>query len=107
MRSINTCLIYLLALIIVIALSANKTTAQEHSHDQSAPPSIPAELLQRPITIRDGIGVVNDTVTTSSKEAQAFYNQGVACLHSYAWIDAARSFVQAIKADPNLAMAYI
>ena len=62
---------------------------------------VPREILEKPTTLRDGIGKLNDVVTTSSKDAQAFYNQGVAYLHSYVWIEAARSFNQALKADPD------
>jgi tetratricopeptide (TPR) repeat protein len=46
-------------------------------------------------------------VTTSSPEAQAFYDQGLAYLHSYVWIEAVRSFHQALRSDPNLAMAFL
>lgn len=95
------------AILIAVAVQAQSAAAQEHSHPSSAPPSIPVELLQRPVPMRDGIGAINDPVTTQSKEAQAFYNQGVACLHSYSWIEAARSFVQALRHDEKLAMAYI
>jgi tetratricopeptide (TPR) repeat protein len=42
----------------------------------------------------------------SSKDAQAFYDQGLAYLHSYVWLEAARSFQQALRADPKLAIAY-
>jgi tetratricopeptide (TPR) repeat protein len=59
------------------------------------------------VPLRDGIGKINDPVTTSSPEAQAFYNQGVAYLHSYVWIEAARSCNQALRSDPKLALAYI
>jgi Tfp pilus assembly protein PilF len=46
-------------------------------------------------------------VTTSSKEAQAFYDQGLNYLHGYVWIEAARSFTQALRHDPELAMAQV
>src|SRR5712691_4922852 len=73
-----------------------------------APPVPPlASILQRPVPLRDGIGRANQRVTTSSAEAQAFYDQGLAYLHSYVWIEAARSFHQALRLDPNLAMAYL
>jgi len=39
--------------------------------------------------------------------AQAFFDQGLAYLHSYVWLDAARSFNEALRADPNLAMAQL
>jgi tetratricopeptide (TPR) repeat protein len=45
-------------------------------------------------------------VTTSSAEAQAFYDQGLNYLESFLWIEAARSFHQALRHDPGLALAY-
>ena len=52
---------------------------------------------QRPVPIRTGIGIAHDAVSTKSKEAQAFYDQGLAYLHSYVWLEAARSFNQALR----------
>ena len=69
-------------------------------------PVVPGELLNRPVALRTGIGAAHDTVSTSSREAQAFYDQGLAYLHSYVWIEAARSFNQALRLDPTLAMAH-
>src|SRR6185503_20306114 len=68
---------------------------------------IPAELMARPITLQQDVGRVHEAVTTRSAEAQAFYDQGLTLLHSYAYIDAARSFHQALRIDPRLAMAYV
>ena len=81
----------------------------QHAHggDGEAIGWVPREILQRPVSLRDGIGKINDPATTSSQEAQAFYNQGVAYLHSYVWIEAARSCNQALRSDPKLALAYI
>ena len=64
-------------------------------------------LLERPVPLRDGIGEVYDPVTTTNPDAQKFYSQGEAYLHSYVWIEAARSFNQALRLDPRLAMAYV
>src|SRR5262249_26515413 len=69
--------------------------------------SVPQEILERPIPLRTGIGRLHEAVTTSSREAQAFYDQGLAYLHSYVWIDAARSFHQALRLDPKVAMAQV
>jgi len=68
---------------------------------------VPLEILQRPVTLRTGIGELHEKVSTRSPEAQSFYDQGLAYLHSYVWIEAARSFHQALRLDPNLAMAYL
>lgn len=70
-------------------------------------PSIPQALLERAVPIRTGIGVAHDDAGTKSPEAQAFYDQGLAYLHSFVWIEAARSFHQALRHDPNLALAHV
>jgi tetratricopeptide (TPR) repeat protein len=102
-RSDRILSLFLCALLFAICPSLAQQVAHDH---QGAVESIPAELLSRPLPLRDGVGKVEDPVTTSSKEAQAFYNQGVAYLHSYVWIEAARSFNQALRLDGKLAMAY-
>jgi len=82
--------------------------AQDDPHASCAAVGwVPREILQRPVGLRESIGPLHDPVTTPSKEAQALYDQGVAYLHSYVWIEAARSFNQALRADPRLAMAYV
>jgi tetratricopeptide (TPR) repeat protein len=63
------------------------------------------QLAQRPLTLRSGIGSAHDAVGTTSQEAQAYYDQGLAYLHSYVWLEAARSFNQALRLDPKLAVA--
>ncbi|HJU42850.1 MAG TPA: tetratricopeptide repeat protein [Vicinamibacterales bacterium] len=51
--------------------------------------------------------MAHDDAGTKSKEAQAFYDQGLAYLHSFVWIEAARSFHEALRHDPNLALAHV
>ena len=76
-------------------------------HGPHVIPSIPLALLERPVALRTNIGAAHDDAATSSKEAQAFYDQGLAYLHSYVWIEAARSFNQALKHDQNLSLAHV
>ena len=83
---------------------ASAAVAQHAAH---AVPSIPQALLERPVTLRSGVGAMHDDAGTKSREAQRFYDQGLAYLHNYAWIEAARSFHQALKADPDLALAHV
>jgi tetratricopeptide (TPR) repeat protein len=75
------------------------------AHQHAGP--VPREILERPVALRQGIGAVHEQVTTSFPQAQAFYDQGLAYLHSYVWIEAIRSFHQALRLDPNLGMAYV
>src|SRR5437016_5069382 len=78
-----------------------------HAHPPAHPtPAAILEIARRAPTIRTGIGAAHDGVATSSKEAQLFYDQGLAFLHSYVWLEAARSFNAALHADPNLALAH-
>jgi tetratricopeptide (TPR) repeat protein len=74
---------------------------------------VPAGFLGKPVALREGTGAgegrgqAHEAVTTASREAQAFYDQGIAYLHSYVWIEAARSFHEALRRDPKLAMAQV
>lgn len=79
--------------------------AGHEGHHGTSP--VPREILERPVALRSGIGTLHEKVTTSSQEAQAFYDQGLAYLHSFVWIEAIRSFHQALRLDPNLAMAFL
>lgn len=82
--------------------------AQHEGHEpKEAIGWVPREVLERPLPLRQGIGKLHEEVTTASPEAQAYYDQGLAYLHSYVWIEAARSFHQALRLDPSLAMAYV
>ena len=76
-------------------------------HAQHVVPSLPQELLEQPVTLRLNIGVAQDDVATKSSDAKNFYSQGLAYLHNYVWIEAARSFHQALRNDPNLALAHV
>jgi tetratricopeptide (TPR) repeat protein len=69
-------------------------------------PPIPVEILERPVTLRTGIGRVHHDTSTRSNDAQALYDQGLSYLHSYVWIEAARSFNAALRLDPKLALAH-
>ncbi|MEX2138033.1 MAG: hypothetical protein WD894_02140 [Pirellulales bacterium] len=107
MRPPNPLLSHVVCVVLVTAGSL--CPAQDDPHAACAvPPSyVPAELLERPVPLRSGVGNSAETVTTRSAEAQEFYNQGLNYLESYVWIEAARSFRQALRLDPELAMAYV
>jgi tetratricopeptide (TPR) repeat protein len=101
-----------LSIPIVVAFAVcagHGARGQNDSHAVcSAPPSyVPKELLDRTLPLRQGVGNSRETVTTKSPEAQEFYNQGLNYLESYVWIEASRSFHQALRLDPKLAMAYL
>lgn len=88
----------------VVILFATTASGQHALHSV---PAIPQELLERPVTLRAGVGAAHDDAGTLSADAQKFFDQGLAYLHNYVWIEAARSFHQALKSDPNLALAQV
>ena len=89
------------------ALGLVPSASPQAGHEGHAGGPVPREILERPVPLRQGIGSVHEAVTTSSPEAQSFYDQGLAYAHSFMWIEAARSFHQALRMDPNLAMAFL
>jgi peroxiredoxin/tetratricopeptide (TPR) repeat protein len=60
---------------------------------------------QRAIKLQ-GMGDVQFPITTRSPEAQAFFNQGIAQIHTYYYFEAERSFREAARLDPECGMAY-
>jgi tetratricopeptide (TPR) repeat protein len=64
-------------------------------------PSLPAHLMT-------GMGTeyVHMAITTSSPEAQKFFDQGLAQLHSFWATEAERSFLQAAQLDPEAPMPW-
>src|SRR5262245_46963428 len=110
-------------LLAVLCLLGGTSVVAQHEHHNHTQPAaaqantisdeaenigwVPREILARPLPLRQGIGLSHEKVTTASKEAQSYYDQGMAYLHSYVWIEAARSFNQATRLDPKMAMGYI
>lgn len=60
---------------------------------------------QKPWEI-EGIGKINFPITSSNPEAQKWFNQGIALLHSFWHYEAERAFRWVLKLDPECAMAY-
>jgi tetratricopeptide (TPR) repeat protein len=81
------------------------------SHAGCAAPGDPVEpaLLERPIGLRTDIGHVHQTITSTaaSPKTQELYDQGLTLLHHYVWVDAARSFHEALRTDPSCAMCWM
>ena len=107
---IFSCLFCLVILLPAQHQHSSASPGQVMQQPSSEPEEIgwvPREILDRPLSLHDGLGPVHERVTTSSSEAQKYYDQGLAYLHSYVWIEAARSFHQALRLDPKMAMAYV
>jgi hypothetical protein len=80
--------------------------APSHKHYESSPeaekPSLTGELAPR----LQNLGPYTFPVTTRSKKAQAFVNQGVNLAYGFNHVEAGRAFREAARLDPACAMAY-
>lgn len=96
------------AVVLVSLAAAPCASAQATSHaSHAALRAIPLAVLQQSPVKRSGIGAAHEPVTTQSADAQRWYDEGLAHLHSFSWIDAARAFHAAARADARLAMAHL
>jgi tetratricopeptide (TPR) repeat protein len=102
-----------LLLLLVFALSACSCRSADENRAQQERPSAPHHPAgvspSKPspsARLTDGIGHVDFAITTKSKDAQAFFNQGIAQLYGFWFIEAERSFLEAARLDPTAAMAY-
>jgi tetratricopeptide (TPR) repeat protein len=53
-----------------------------------------------------GLCVLKYPISTSSPEAQRFFDQGLGYYYSYVWMEAARCFETAVHHDPDCALAW-
>jgi tetratricopeptide (TPR) repeat protein len=78
--------------------------AQESHLD--TPGEIP-KYVRDPIPLyTTGLGPFHRPITTTNKEAQAFFDQGFQMMYAFARLDAVRSFREAWKRDPECAICY-
>lgn len=96
-----------LCLLLCLAAPASVAAQDAHQHGPTVAGRIPSEIIERPVPLRQGIGRVSHPTSARSKEAQAFYEQGLAYLHSYVWLEAARSFNQALRIEKDFALAWV
>lgn len=82
--------------VTVAVAQANTAVCHTPSHTKAA---------TKPAQLQEGYGKVHLPITTKSTEAQAFFDQGLALLHSFWFYEADRSFERAAQLDPDCAMA--
>jgi Tfp pilus assembly protein PilF len=60
----------------------------------------------RPARLVPNLCAVKYRISTASPECQAYFDQGLGYFYSYVWMEAARSFETACRADPDCALAW-
>ena len=113
---------YMLVLLVTSAALAAcaKSSAPTAPAASIAPPPPPAAeqqmpAMQAPATLQewahgamlfDGLGSFHRGITTRSKEAQQYFDQGMRFLWAFNHDESTRSFAQAALLDPDCAMCY-
>jgi len=88
---------HLLGLILLCAATLGAT---DHQHEHgSATNSTPPPLF-------DNLGTHHHPITTTSPQAQRYFDQGLRLIYAFNHDEATRAFKEAARLDPNCAMAY-
>jgi tetratricopeptide (TPR) repeat protein len=91
----------------IVAALVTSGLASTARSQQPAPQRSVFERNTEPIEIyKTGLGTFTRPISSSNKEAQAFFNQGFQMMYSFAKPEAVRSFREAWKRDANCAICY-
>ncbi|HTS48769.1 MAG TPA: tetratricopeptide repeat protein [Bryobacteraceae bacterium] len=77
----------------------------QHHHTVEPSPEIDVSKLPPAVKIA-GLGQSHIAITTKSADAQQWFDQGLALLHSFWDYEALRAFEQAIRLDPDCALCH-
>jgi tetratricopeptide (TPR) repeat protein len=88
------------------ALALGSGIAQAQFHDPRALDADPSTAIGPLAPRLSGLGDAGFDVTTTSKESQYFFNQGLRLTYAFNHSEALRSFKEAARLDPNNAMAW-
>ena len=92
--------------VTALALTPSPGSAQSaHDHAQTVPLLTIADWA-RGAQLFDGLGVYHRPVSTSSPEAQRYFDQGMRFIWAFNHDEATRSFAQAAQIDPRCAICY-
>src|SRR5262250_1374815 len=85
------------SILLVLLLIGLPLMAQDHSSHATD---------TRPVSLVSGLGNLHHPTSTQNAEAQKFFDQGLRFIYAFNHDEAARSFGEAARLDPNFAFAY-
>ena len=68
--------------------------------------TVAAERVSSRVPLFDNLGTLHHPITTRSKEAQRYFDQGLRLVYAFNHEEAIRAFEEAARLDPSAAMAY-
>ncbi len=104
-RQVATGLFIVNLVCLALVAAQNNQATQGGDKQLSAPMQINFPATERTRLI-PGLGNVHHPVTTSSPEAQRFFDQGLMLHYGFNEEEAVQSFCRAAELDPSMAMAY-
>jgi tetratricopeptide (TPR) repeat protein len=95
-----------ISLVGLTMLGALPSTAQHREHDPRALATDPLHTELPIAPLLDGLGEHHRPITTGSERAQRFFDQGLKLTYAFNHQEALRAFKEAVRSDPDAAMAY-
>ncbi|HMI40827.1 MAG TPA: hypothetical protein VK485_06315 [Sphingomicrobium sp.] len=90
---------------VLVVLTPASVLAQHDQHNVAAPPVTLADW-SRGARLFDGLGDFHRAATTTSPEAQQFFDQGMRFIWAFNHDEATRAFAKAAELDPHCAACY-
>src|SRR6266545_7778768 len=84
--------------VLILLLALVGCSLQPDAHQHASPSDQPI--------LFDNLGSYHQTITTSSPQAQAYFDQGLRLVYSFNHLEAQRAFREATRLDPMCAMCY-
>lgn len=93
-------------LLLAVLVWASVAAGQHNEHDPRALATNPLDVGAQIAPVLPGLGDNHFPITTSSEKAQLFFDQGLKLTYAFNHQEALRSFKEAVRLDPEAAMAY-
>src|SRR5687767_12390016 len=95
-----------IACVAAALIGGQSLTTAQPAPQPSAKPTV-LERYSAPIDIyKTGLGTFTRPISSTNKEAQAYFDQGFQMMYAFAKPEAVRSFREAWKRDPDCAICY-
>ncbi|MGH7963704.1 MAG: hypothetical protein ACRERD_18080 [Candidatus Binatia bacterium] len=85
---------------LMLLLAAVPPAMADHQHD------IPSAAAAMSVPLFENLGTHHHPITTTSPQAQRYFDQGLRLVYAFNHDEAGRAFKEAARLDPNCAMAY-
>lgn len=96
----------LIAFLVAATVTAQQPKPAVATKETHCAPAADAKAPGQAAKLLDGMGKVHFPITTSNPEAQKFFDQGVAQMHSFWTREAERSYRRAAELDPEAPMPH-